>query len=931
MAAYLEKEYFIGDYVVQLWKEQAVEPPRPEQEPCSNFYIEYDDRAPVTLYPIIASQATLVLDVATSSALWDDMTSDVNEWWLSVLNTNGNTMVWQGKVKNQTMSRDCQTFTIMATDFGQMEGYDIWATANGDAFGLGTVADVMQTIVDLIEIPGSNTRWWSGDINYTSNIGFAGDADEGRTEGINLENNYTSTLDVLRDVAIAMRGVVFQNEGEYYWVNLEPTFLAQTSLYQYNPYTGTPVNKLKKTAPAIGDWIETFYQTNQDEDELRAGYKDSSRTQRRKFNLDPGVPVERLMPLTGNLGLAYDDDIVEIKVDGTFRAVDFIGSTYRSIDLLVRYQATPYDAGGQIYYWDGANTAWSLTPAKATAWGGMLSLGAGDEESFSMSTTVYVGNIIAADGSIYVELDVSQFNLTAHEIEITTELDPSGYKEGAMPFYDGAKSVETRIKSFTPELYKNIFPPGVGGIDVLAFRSQMPIYNTWVSGEVDGIVGIGDHLEIFDKEWVVLSSTQDFMRCVSSVSAVWNGLAASTVYIDSFQVSQFDRGATATKAAKIQVTTLQQSVFSTQTTASARRFIRTYQESLFFTETSASKRNQVAISTNQVTQFTTFGNAIRPLFISTYQESTFTTYATANVGGKILIVTQQTTTTQTGATAEKQILISTSQQSDFDSLTSWVRPAYIFDWVNGAAGLSLGKLKESATASIEVRRASDNATENIGFDVNDKIDEAALQAFCGASEGFVQVVYDQSGTGNNAAQFDQARQPKIYDGANVTRDAEGNPGMLFDGVDDYLEFGGSLATGTKWRLFYIVSSFDNCALSAGTQADGTYDLWADYQDNQRRIEQVNSDPLPISNLQYSAGAGVRMGTINWGGFGDTPAVEMIDHVAYENNIEQNWNTGTETDKAISTGVTTYETGRNRWSPAGTYSGGYLNEIVIYSE
>ena len=67
---------------------------------------------------------------------------------------------------------------------------------------------------------------------------------------------------------------------------------------------------------------------------------------------------------------------------------------------------------------------------------------------------------------------------------------------------------------------------------------------------------------------------------------------------------------------------------------------------------------------------------------------------------------------------------------------------------------------------VTVRRASDNATQNIGFDGQD-LDIAALETFCASTDGFVTTWYDQSGNGANATQTTASSQPKIVSSGSV--------------------------------------------------------------------------------------------------------------------------------------------------------------------
>lgn len=95
---------------------------------------------------------------------------------------------------------------------------------------------------------------------------------------------------------------------------------------------------------------------------------------------------------------------------------------------------------------------------------------------------------------------------------------------------------------------------------------------------------------------------------------------------------------------------------------------------------------------------------------------------------------------------------------------------------------SLRRLRSTYTGPlVNVRRASDNATLDIGFIQTafgatgiDGLDIAALQTFCAGTDGFVTKWYDQSSAGNHASQLTAANQPKIAT-AGVAISSGGTP------------------------------------------------------------------------------------------------------------------------------------------------------------
>jgi hypothetical protein len=85
-----------------------------------------------------------------------------------------------------------------------------------------------------------------------------------------------------------------------------------------------------------------------------------------------------------------------------------------------------------------------------------------------------------------------------------------------------------------------------------------------------------------------------------------------------------------------------------------------------------------------------------------------------------------------------------------------------------AAAYSVRLLKSDYTGNaIRVRRSSDNAEQNIGFDGSGNLDTTALTSFCSGTNGFVTTWYDQSGNANNATQSTAANQPQIVSAGSI--------------------------------------------------------------------------------------------------------------------------------------------------------------------
>jgi hypothetical protein len=102
---------------------------------------------------------------------------------------------------------------------------------------------------------------------------------------------------------------------------------------------------------------------------------------------------------------------------------------------------------------------------------------------------------------------------------------------------------------------------------------------------------------------------------------------------------------------------------------------------------------------------------------------------------------------------------------------------------SASAAYSLRKLRAGYTGSaIRVRRSSDNAEQDIGFDATGNLDTSALTTFCGANNGFVTTWYDQSGNSNNVLQATAIQQPKIV-GSGIVNLDNGKPTIKFAGAN----------------------------------------------------------------------------------------------------------------------------------------------------
>lgn len=103
---------------------------------------------------------------------------------------------------------------------------------------------------------------------------------------------------------------------------------------------------------------------------------------------------------------------------------------------------------------------------------------------------------------------------------------------------------------------------------------------------------------------------------------------------------------------------------------------------------------------------------------------------------------------------------------------------YLYDFAtNGEGGYSLRKLGSTYTRCIRIRRSSDNAETDIGFDGID-LDTAAITAFVGANSAYVTKWYDQTTNLWHLLQPSAGNQPRIVN-AGTLETVNGKPAINF--------------------------------------------------------------------------------------------------------------------------------------------------------
>lgn len=170
------------------------------------------------------------------------------------------------------------------------------------------------------------------------------------------------------------------------------------------------------------------------------------------------------------------------------------------------------------------------------------------------------------------------------------------------------------------------------------------------------------------------------------------------------------------------------------------------------------------------------------------------------------------------------------------------------DYSGAAAAYSLRLLSSTYTGdAIEVRRALDNTTQDIGF-VNNELDVTSLESFCSGTNGFVTTWYDQSGNGNDATQSTDANQPQIVSSGSVIL-TNGKPSVDFDGSNDYFQFSSNFSTFNNTSIFNVIAP---SSYSGGAANARFYDLY-DATDHIQYLRDSGSSRLHTKNTLWQSG------------------------------------------------------------------------------
>ncbi len=250
----------------------------------------------------------------------------------------------------------------------------------------------------------------------------------------------------------------------------------------------------------------------------------------------------------------------------------------------------------------------------------------------------------------------------------------------------------------------------------------------------------------------------------------------------------------------------------------------------------------------------------------------------------------------------------------------------LLDDLSGSTGaFSLRRLKSSYSGNaIQVRRSSDNTTQDIGF-VNNELDTASLNSFCSGTNGFVTIWYNQSDTSNNAIQTTATNQPKIYDSSTGVELENGKPAIKFikslqtwlevtdtsfgnigDAISNFSVF--KINTGTNAYPVIFSKSYNNDGSIAPslTSSNGKLHIWIDGEMFTDLGSDLRGSQVLFNNINLLGSNGLKM---------------YIDSTLISQQTTTQNLTGTNTYK--------FAIGRNNQG-TGYYTDGTIQEIILFS-
>lgn len=152
---------------------------------------------------------------------------------------------------------------------------------------------------------------------------------------------------------------------------------------------------------------------------------------------------------------------------------------------------------------------------------------------------------------------------------------------------------------------------------------------------------------------------------------------------------------------------------------------------------------------------------------------------------------------------------------------------------NAYYGWSIARrLSSTYTGSlIRIRRSSDNAELDIGYNGSNELDTSAITSFVGANSAYVTTKYDQSGNGRNWVQTTAAKQPRIVNAGTIDLE-NGKPTSVYTTTHIMSVSGlAPLLQPTNGIMVYVFKLTKNTSIIHNGSGSGSGSGWLDYFNN----------------------------------------------------------------------------------------------------
>ncbi len=178
-------------------------------------------------------------------------------------------------------------------------------------------------------------------------------------------------------------------------------------------------------------------------------------------------------------------------------------------------------------------------------------------------------------------------------------------------------------------------------------------------------------------------------------------------------------------------------------------------------------------------------------------------------------------------------------------------PLLLDTYTGAAAAYSLRKLSNTYSGpAIRVRRSSNNAELNIGFNSDGTLDTTTLLSFVGAGDGFVVTIFDQSGNGLDLSWWQAVTQAKIVTNG-VIESHNGKPTINTDGKGGYSFYKSSIGywQTLTYKTMFMVGKTETVNTTSGDYNylhEGERVWFNSYQNKYGAL--VNTYQNPISGV-----------------------------------------------------------------------------------